>query len=74
MTADCVIPLPPTVRGQANLPFPGKLHFLFERHRYKVAHSGRGAAKSWSFARTLLMQGREAKRWGWDRDAVDLRE
>ena len=37
--------------------FPKKLAFLFEPHRYKVAYSGRGAAKSWSFARALLLLG-----------------
>lgn len=37
--------------------FPAKLRFLFEPHRYKVAHGGRGSAKSWSFARALLIQG-----------------
>lgn len=37
--------------------FPEKLEFLFEPHRYKVAYGGRGAAKSWGFARALLIQG-----------------
>jgi phage terminase large subunit len=37
--------------------FPDKLQFLFERHRYKVAYGGRGGAKSWGFARALLIQG-----------------
>jgi phage terminase large subunit len=36
---------------------PEKLGFLFEPHRYKVAKGGRGSAKSWSFARSLLIQG-----------------
>ena len=36
--------------------FPKKLRFLFEPMRYKVAYGGRGSAKSWSFARTLLIQ------------------
>ena len=36
--------------------FPLKLEFLFEPHRYKVAYGGRGSAKSWSFARALLIQ------------------
>jgi phage terminase large subunit len=36
--------------------FPEKLEFLFEPHRYKVAYGGRGAAKSWGFARALLIQ------------------
>lgn len=37
--------------------FPDKLAFLFNAHRYKVAYGGRGSAKSWSFARALLIQG-----------------
>lgn len=37
--------------------FPEKLDFLFEPRRYKVAHGGRGSAKSWSFARALLILG-----------------
>lgn len=40
--------------------FPEKLAFLFEPHRYKVARGGRGSAKSWSFARALLIQGQLA--------------
>lgn len=38
--------------------FPKKLRFLAEeRRRYKVAYGGRGAAKSWNFARVLLLKG-----------------
>ena len=36
---------------------PEKLGFLFSPYRYKVARGGRGSAKSWSFARALLIQG-----------------
>jgi len=36
--------------------FPRKLDFLFQPHRYKVAHGGRGGAKSWGFARALIVQ------------------
>mgnify|MGYP000382565810 CR=1 FL=1 len=36
--------------------FPDKLRFLFQPTRYKVAHGGRGGAKSWGFARALLIQ------------------
>jgi len=39
--------------------FPDKLRPLFEAHRYKVAHGGRGGAKSWGFARALLIKGAE---------------
>jgi len=42
------------------IKFPEKLQFLFERHRYKVAYGGRSSAKSWSFARALLVQGASA--------------
>lgn len=35
--------------------FPAKLQFLFQPKRYKVAYGGRGSAKSWSFARALLI-------------------
>lgn len=41
--------------------FPEKLGFLFQPSRYKVAYGGRGSAKSWSFARALLVQGRTKK-------------
>lgn len=39
--------------------FPEKLKPLFQPHRYKVAHGGRGGAKSWGFARALLILGAE---------------
>jgi phage terminase large subunit len=39
--------------------FPAKLKFLFKPARYKVAYGGRGSAKSWSFARALLILGAE---------------
>ena len=35
--------------------FPAKLRFLFLPARFKVAHGGRGSAKSWGFARALLI-------------------
>jgi phage terminase large subunit len=37
--------------------FPAKLQFLFQPKRYKIAYGGRGSAKSWSFARALLIMG-----------------
>lgn len=37
--------------------FPQKLSFLFQPKRYKVAYGGRGGAKSWAFARALLIKG-----------------
>ena len=42
---------------QITAAFPEKLQFLFEPARYKVAYGGRGAAKSWGFARALLLLG-----------------
>ncbi|HEX3156754.1 MAG TPA: phage terminase large subunit, partial [Candidatus Angelobacter sp.] len=36
---------------------PEKLAPLFEPARYKVAYGGRGGAKSWGFARALLILG-----------------
>jgi phage terminase large subunit len=36
--------------------FPEVLSFLFDPMRFKVAYGGRGSAKSWSFARALLLQ------------------
>lgn len=37
--------------------FPSKLKFLFFPARYKVTYGGRGSAKSWGYARALLLQG-----------------
>lgn len=42
---------------QPAIELPQKLQFLFEPHRYKVLHGGRGGAKSWGIARTLLIKG-----------------
>ncbi len=39
--------------------FPESFGFLFEPHRYKVAYGGRGGAKSWAFARALLIKAAE---------------
>lgn len=44
---------PTIIKKQAD--FPAKLQFLFQAHRYKVAYGGRGGAKSWGFARALLI-------------------
>ncbi len=41
----------------SDVEFPQKLQFLFEPHRYKVSYGGRGGAKSWGFARALLILG-----------------
>jgi len=39
--------------------FPAVLKGLFEPYRYKIAHGGRGSAKSWSFARYLIARAAE---------------
>lgn len=39
-----------------NVQFPEKLRPLFTPNRIKVAHGGRGSAKSWGFARALLIE------------------
>jgi len=41
--------------------FPPKLKYVFPPPRSKVARGGRGSAKSWSFARALLIQGAQKK-------------
>jgi phage terminase large subunit len=41
--------------------FPEALEFLFEPAPFKVAYGGRGATKSWGFARALLIRGTERK-------------
>lgn len=50
------------MRFDINAAFPKKLGFLiFKNAAYKVAHGGRGAAKSWGFARALLLRGMKKK-------------
>lgn len=44
---------------EVHYQFPEKLGFLFDPHRFKVAYGGRDGAKSWSFARALLLLGAE---------------
>ena len=41
----------------AQVEFPEKLEPLFTPARYKVLYGGRGGAKSWGIARTLLVLG-----------------
>jgi len=36
--------------------FPPKLKYLFKPKRYKGAYGGRGSAKSWNFARALIIK------------------
>lgn len=40
-----------------SVQFPAKLEPLFRPYRYKIGVGGRGGAKSWGFARALLIQG-----------------
>jgi phage terminase large subunit len=47
------------VLGAVEFAFPDKFSPLFEPHRYKVFYGGRDGAKSWSFARALILQGAE---------------
>lgn len=47
---------------EAPFDFPYKLMpFLTEKARYKVAHGGRGGAKSWSIARALIAHALQGK-------------
>ena len=39
--------------GEVNINIPVAFQFLLEPHRYKSAYGGRGAGRSWSFARVL---------------------
>ena len=47
--------------SELTIQLPEKLGFLFEPHRYKVAHGGRGGGKSWAFADALLIQGMQSQ-------------
>ena len=52
----------PEPEAEQILEFPDKLlPVLFTPARYKVAHGGRGSAKSWGFARALLALSLEKK-------------
>ena len=44
-----------------DLQHPKELAFLFEPHRGKIAHGGRGGTKSWGFSRALIIKGWEKK-------------
>lgn len=50
-----------TTAPQLDISLPQGYQFLFEPHRYKVAHGGRGSAKSWSFARALVIRAYQRK-------------
>lgn len=51
----------PAQKIDANYEFPEKFDFLFSPCRYKVAYGGRGGAKSWAFARALLLTALQRK-------------
>lgn len=40
-----------------SIEFTENVQFLFEPHRYKILHGGRGGKKSWDIARALLIHG-----------------
>ena len=44
-----------------DVTLPDYAQDLFQPHRYKVLYGGRGASKSWTFARILLMLAAEKK-------------
>ncbi len=46
---------------EINAQFPEKLGFLFQPSRYKICYGGRGGAKSWGYARALLLLGVQKK-------------
>lgn len=52
------------------IQFPRKAQILFRPARYKVLYSGRGAAKSWSVARALLLKAHTTPR---DKDGLPFR-
>lgn len=48
-------PTPASLKGYRNFRLPKKFGCLFTPKRYKVFYGGRGAAKSWSIARALIV-------------------
>ncbi len=52
---------PPPGENWGSAQFPEKAKALFRPAPYKVFHGGRGSAKSWSFARALLILGSRKK-------------
>jgi phage terminase large subunit len=50
-----------TEKNQTKIDLPAKLTGLFDPYRYKIFYGGRGAAKSHSAARALLIQGTKDK-------------
>ena len=54
----------------ADIQFPRKAQILFRPARYKVLYSGRGAAKSWSVARALILKAHTTPK---DKDGLPFR-
>ena len=50
-----------TLANRRTISFPPPYRPLFKPARYKVFYGGRGGAKSWAFARALLLKGVERK-------------
>lgn len=50
-------PIETEVEGNPDIEFPACFEPLFSPHRFKVFYGGRGGAKSWAFARALLLLG-----------------
>jgi phage terminase large subunit len=49
-----VIDCPPPTSSKPRHSFPGWARPLFDYHRFKVLHGGRGSGKSWAVARALV--------------------
>lgn len=49
--------LPPAKTGTINMRMPVCYQELWQPYRYKILYGGRGAGRSWSIARTLLVMG-----------------
>ncbi len=47
--------------ADADLSFPEKFQCLFQPKRFKIFKGGRGGAKSWNFARALILLGYQRK-------------
>lgn len=47
--------------SRPRVEFPAKVQGLFQPHRYKVLHGGRGSAKSWSAAKALVIKASQNK-------------
>lgn len=48
-------------RPRVDVNIPSAFEYLFQAWRYKVAHGGRGSAKSWAYARALILKAYRTK-------------